>query len=338
MSLRLVELRLPASEDIAWIKELLEDHPTIDNWESSNSEDHHLIQFLIEADKTEAMLDILEKRYSNTEGFRIMLIPVEATIPRPIHKPKEPEPTEPNNDKKKITIGRISREELYTDISDTAGINTLFVVFVVLSAIVASIGILKNNVAIIIGAMVIAPMLGSNMTLAFGTTLGDMKLLRRSMEANLLGFAVAFGLSYAIGLLYDVDIAIEELASRTNVGFGDIALALASGVAGALSFTKGIPGALIGVMVAVALLPPTVSFGMLMGSAQYTHAMGALQLLLVNVICVNLSAVLTFLIQGVRPLTWWQADRAKKSTSIAITLWVALLLILAVTIYFSRSR
>ncbi len=113
---------------------------------------------------------------------------------------------------------------------------------------------------------------------------------------------------------------------------GDIALALASGSAGALSFTMGLPSALIGVMVAVALLPPLVTLGMLMGAGLTDPAVGALLLLLVNIICVNLAGVGTFLFQGVRPRTWWEASRAKKSTTIAIVIWTILLIILMLII------
>jgi len=94
----------------------------------------------------------------------------------------------------------------------------------------------------------------------------------------------------------------------------------------------GFQVALIGVMVAVALLPPLVTFGMLLGSGFTELALGALLLLSVNIICVNLAGVATFLFQGVRPRTWWEENRAKKSTRIAIFIWTLLLLILIVII------
>jgi uncharacterized membrane protein len=132
-------------------------------------------------------------------------------------------------------------------------------------------------------------------------------------------------LSVIIGVLVHVDPALSEVAARTRVGLGDIALALASGCAGALAFTTGVSATLIGVMVAVALLPPLVTFGLLLGSGQPVLAMGALSLFLVNLICVNLAGVTTFLVQGIRPASWWEKDRAMKATRIAIALWVVLL-------------
>lgn len=173
--------------------------------------------------------------------------------------------------------------------------------------------------------MVIAPLLGPNMALALATTLGDLTLLRRALLTALAGVATAIVLSVILGVLLQVSPASPEMASRDAVGLGDIVVALASGAAGALAFTTGVSTTLIGVMVAVALLPPLVAFGLLLGGGHAALAMGALSLFLTNLICVNLAGVTTFLVQGIRPATWWEKDRAVKSTRIAIVLWAFLL-------------
>ena len=173
--------------------------------------------------------------------------------------------------------------------------------------------------------MVIAPLLGPNMAMALATALGDLTLLRRALLTALAGIAATMVLAAIVGLLLHIDPATPEIASRDGVGVGDIAVALASGVAGALAFTTGVSTTLIGVMVAVALLPPLVAFGLLLGGGHLAPAMGALSLFLINLICVNLAGVTTFLVQGLRPATWWEKDRAAKSTRIAILLWAVLL-------------
>lgn len=333
MSLRLLEILLPSGNSADTVKKLLGDVPYIDIWDEEISEKSTIVKIIAHAEGCEEILDTLEQRFSGTEGFRIVLLPIEAVIPRPEEPEKEPaRGGEEGKEKAVLKIGRISREELYADISDSANVTIVYIVLVVLSSVVGSIGILNNSVAIIIGAMVIAPLIGPNIALAFGTTLGDTDLITKALWANLAGVAAALAFAIAIGAMFPVDPSISELASRTNVGLGDIALALSAGVAGTLSFTKGLPGALIGVMVAVALLPPTVSLGILIGSGSITPALGALQLLLVNLICINLSGVVTFFVQGVRPLTWWEAERAKRSTRTAIIIWSALLILLVVII------
>ena len=337
MSLRLIEIILPEEENLERLRELLEDHPVIEIWEDLISGEKNLVKILVKAEESEEILDLLEKRFSKSEQFRIMLLPVEATIPRP-EKTNKDEPEEiPESNNKTKTIGRISREELYADMDGQANITSVYIVLIVLSSIVASIGILKDNVAIIIGAMVIAPLLGPNMALALGTTLGDADLIIRALKANLVGIATTLALSIVLGIIFSVDPAIGELSSRTQVGLGDVAIALAAGIAGTLSFTRGLPSALIGVMVAVALLPPTVTVGMLIGSNNMSLVPGAVQLVLVNIICVNLAGVTTFFFKGVRPRTWWESKKAEKATRIAIVIWSLLLIILVVTILKSQG-
>ena len=209
---------------------------------------------------------------------------------------------------------------------------------VVLSTIVAAIGLYYNSVAIIIGAMVIAPLLGPNMALSLGTTLGDLPLLHRAIMTALAGIATTMVLSVIIGVLVQMNPASPELASRNGVGLGDIAVALASGCAGALAFTTGVSTALIGVMVAVALLPPLVAFGLLLGGGHPALAMGALSLFLVNLISVNLAGVTTFLVQGIHPATWSEKDQAEKATHTALKLWVAMLVVLfGLILLFQKS-
>jgi uncharacterized hydrophobic protein (TIGR00341 family) len=135
-----------------------------------------------------------------------------------------------------------------------------------------------------------------------------------------------------------LDPASPELASRNGVGLGDIAVALASGCAGALAFTTGVSTTLIGVMVAVALLPPLVAFGLLLGGWHPALAMGALALFLVNLISINLSGVTTFLVQGIHPATWWEKDQAKKATHTALRIWIAMLAVLVGLILLFQKR
>jgi uncharacterized membrane protein len=124
-----------------------------------------------------------------------------------------------------------------------------------------------------------------------------------------------------------------EILSRTYVGLDDVVLALASGAAAALSLTSGVASALVGVMVAVALLPPTATLGMMLASSQYELASGAGLLLAVNIVSVNLSANLVFLFKGVRPRTWLEKNKARQSSVLVGMFWVIVLVMLTVTVY-----
>ena len=133
-----------------------------------------------------------------------------------------------------------------------------------MSTIVAAIGLLEDNVAVVIGAMVIAPLLGPNIALSFATSLGEGKLLWSALKSNVIGMFVALILSVLIGLLWPLNFDSHELMARTDVGMDGIVLALVSGAAAVLSLTSGLSSALVGVMVAVAILPPTATLGLML--------------------------------------------------------------------------
>ncbi|MEX0994653.1 MAG: TIGR00341 family protein, partial [Balneolaceae bacterium] len=222
---------------------------------------------------------------------------------------------------------RISRDELYNDVNEHARLGPVYVTTVILSVIVAAIGLLKGDVAVVIGAMVIAPLLGPNVALSLAVTLGDLDLGRRALRVNIVGLFIALGVSALIGWVFGADPEIDQIASRTVVNFGDVILALAAGSAGVLAFTRGVPAGVIGVMVAVALLPPLVVGGLLAGAGYGSLAIGALLLTMANVCGLNLSGVMTFLVQGVRPRHWWEAKKARQASRYAIIFWVILLVI-----------
>lgn len=339
MPLRLLEVFIPAPGKHK-LTDLIDDEKVLSFWQDRSSESGSLLKMVLSVEQTEKVLDLLEQKYGGMEGFRVVLLPIEATIPR--IEEKKTEEAETNEDRKQEEAGneplRISREELYSDIVDRTKSTGTFVAMVLLSAIVAAVGLMQDNVAIVIGAMVIAPLLGPNVALALATTLGDFQLGVNALKTGLLGFALALGLSVSIGFLLPFDPSTAQIASRTRVDLSDIVLALASGSAGVLAFTSGASISLIGVMVAVALMPPLIAFGLLLGSGNPSGALGALLLLVANLICVNLAGVTTFLVQGIRPRKWWEASKAKRAARIAITLWSLLLAVLIAVVLLSRQN
>jgi uncharacterized membrane protein len=117
-----------------------------------------------------------------------------------------------------------------------------------------------------------------------------------------------------------------------------VALALASGAAAALSLTTGLSSALVGVMVAVALLPPAASTGLLAGAGDMAGAEGALLLLAVNVVSVNLAAQVVFLGRRIRPLTWFEKKVAARYSAIGLALWLVALALLIGLILWRRRH
>lgn len=281
-----------------------------------------IMRILVGDDRAQATLDALQKTLGKDAEARIVVLDVETVLPRP-----------PEKQRTKEEAATATREALYEEIEKSARLDANFVILVVLSTIVAAIGLIENNVAVVIGAMVIAPLLGPNLALALGTALGDTSLMWKAARANGLGIGLAFLLALAIGLVWPVDIRSHELLARTDVGLDSVALALASGAAAVLSITTGLSSVLVGVMVAVALLPPTATLGLMLGSGQVHHALGAGLLLAVNIVCVNLAAKVVFLAKGIHPRTWWEQRKAKRAMTLYILIWAVTLALLVAVIY-----
>ena len=277
----------------------------------------------------QTLLDKLQMALSTTANWRIIILPVEATLPTL----KEDQADTDKAKQKKVT-GGLSREELGNQIGKGAELDQNFVLLVTLSAIVAAIGLLEDNIAVVIGAMVIAPLLGPNLALAFATAIGDAEMIGKAVITNIAGVSLTLLLSTGIGLIFAKDLNSAELMSRTQVDFDSIAVALASGAAAALSLTTGLSATLVGVMVAVALLPPATALGIMLGWGQFNLAVQAALLLAVNVVCLNLSAQIVFRAKGIGPRTWFAAEKAKRSSRINLAIWSMLLLVLTAIILY----
>ncbi len=309
------------------VTSIAEQHGALDHWiiRLDVENERQAVRLLVSDNRRQGMLDALQHALGTSPQFRLVVMPIEATLPRQAEDTQEP--------KEKGRGASATREELYQNVVKSAVLDSNFLLLVSLSTFVAAIGLLEDNVAVVIGAMLIAPLLGPNIALALATALGDAKLMWQSLKTNLAGLGLAFALSLLIGLLWSPNIESQELLARTVVGFDSIALALASGAAAVLSLTTGLSSVLVGVMVAVALLPPTATFGLMLGSGQLGLAFGALLLLVANIVSVNLAAKLVFLYRGVRPRTWYERQKARESMKTYIIFWVASLFILVVAIY-----
>jgi uncharacterized hydrophobic protein (TIGR00341 family) len=334
--LRLLEIYLPlgAREDF---HRILEGKDPIALWQQEVPDHRLLFRVIVPSENVEPLLDALQKRFSSVDGFRVIVLAVEASVPRPAADEETEKVGEQAKPLPRGFLRRVSREEIRSAVEEGAGFSTTSIVLVLLSTLVVVIGLLTDSAAVVIGGMVIAPLLGPNVALSFATTLGDLMLARRALRSLATGIALALGLSLLIGRLVPVDSSIPELALRTRIGIGEIVLALAVGCAGTLSFTTKLPSAVIGVMVAVALLPPLAAFGLLLGSGQAGLALRSLLLVFVNLIGINLAGVVTFFSQGIRPLRWWEAERAGRAMRIAIALWTVLLLCLSTIVFFTQT-
>lgn len=288
-------------------------------------EGNQIARLLVTDDRLQELLDVLQTTLGAQPQVRILVLPVEIAIPEP-----------PAADRAREDSATETREALYAGVEKGTHLDINYLVLVVLSTAVAAIGLLEDNVAVVIGAMVIAPLLGPNLAFALGTALGDGSLIRSAARTNVTGLLVVIAISAAIGALESFESPGAELHARTRVGLDSAVLALASGAAAVLSLTTGLSSVLVGVMVAVALLPPAVALGLMLGDGRYLLAAGAGLLLAVNLVCINLAGNLVFLLKGISPRTWYERRRARRATAIYVLVWVATLGVLLLLTYAHR--
>ena len=195
-----------------------------------------------------------------------------------------------------------------------------------LSAIISTLGLLANSVAIIIGAMIIAPLMGPIVGMAFSVAMGNRKLLRRSSFTLLKGVILTIVFSWLTASAIGLETVESEVLSRTNPTLIDFGIAMAAGMAGAFTQTRrSIADAIPGVAIAVALVPPLSVIGIGLALKEQEIATGSSLLFLTNLICIIFFGSLVFVFQS-----YGNIDRAKKglalSTVVMFTLGVPLTL------------
>ena len=306
------------------IEKLLAKDYVIERWIYKSENDQVITKVLVQDEYAKELLASLEKQ----SNIRVVIYPIEGTLPKIATNDKH---------KEKIKIGKfisISKEELHSDISEPVSLSMNFILMVVFSSFVAGIGILKNNIAIIIGAMVIAPFLGPNMSMAFGTILGDWPIIKKSILTGVLATLIALLISMTWGFTAN---NIGIITNDPEIEYLDIVLALICGFAGVLSVLSGQGSTLVGVMVAAALLPPLMRGGLLLGQGNYGYALNSFLIFGTNIVCLNIAGIVTFYLAGIKPSWWWEEKKAKKKIRAALILWTCALIILIITIIIIRQ-
>lgn len=328
MGLKVLEIIAPQGE-IKAIERVTATAEIVDWWRTAALEDERFsTNMMVKPENMQTVLDALQQILDHCVEARVIIHNVETTLPKiEVEKPAE--------DTQKAKDPGLSREELYEEVERSSHLNQTYLLLTVLSAIVAAIGMIENSVAAVIGAMVIAPLLGPNLALALGTTLGDVSLTRRAILANLAGLGLAIAVAFLISFMIEPT-TNAQLAERTIVSYGALILALASGAAAVLSLSAGAAAGLVGVMVAVALMPPAVGLGLFMGWGQWAHAEQSALLLLINITAINLSAKLVLVFRGVSPRRWPDKGRARRSSRWAFGFWGISLLVTLVSIYLAK--
>lgn len=324
MSARLVQIFLPDSQ-IARLEEVLPRH-TRRYWRETVPGEQEKYSCIVQQRYTERLLEELDEAFASLPSFTAYVAQLEAVLPPVEETPDTELPLDvdlppPTALERFFSRDRLSTDELYDDIEESLHVRPSYLLTVALSAVIAALGMRSGQTAVVIGAMIIAPLLGPTMGLALAATVGDGKLGRQAAITLGIGCLLAVLSGWVLGHIISIDPLVPELKNRTVVHPADVALALACGAAGVLAFSRGASLALVGVMIAVALVPPLAAAGVYTGAGYPAAGANAMFLFAVNLVCVNVAGIALFLIQGLPPKNW-------RLTGGILAIWAFLLILL----------
>ena len=233
-------------------------------------------------------------------------------------------------------LGDARREEiadsLYFEPPERASKLVAWWMMLVLSVAIATFAILGDSTAVVIGAMLIAPLMTPILGVAGAIVNGWTGRLVTSLALVAAGVAVAIGLAYIIGTWAPALVPLSangQVTSRTSPNLLDMAVAIAAGAAGAFAMVdKRVSDSIAGVAIAVALVPPLGVVGLTFQAGMTADAWGAFLLFFTNLVSIILAATLVFFLTGFAPIHRWHENREQIMAALGTVLAAALVILI----------
>lgn len=247
--------------------------------------------------------------------------------------PREKELLKARNQKRIPFFSYASEErfhDLFPALREDARLNSIYMVLMVLSTMLATVGLYLNSASVIIGAMLLAPLMAPIVSLSMGILRGNIGLFKNSIGKIVLGILIALLSSALITSLFPYKPITDEILARINPTLLDLAVAIISGIAAAYSKSfKEIIQSLAGVAIAVALVPPLAVAGIGIGRMDFYMFYQAFLLFSTNLVGIIISATLTFRILG------YAAAVRRKASLVVVFIFLTLI---SIPLYLSFSR
>ncbi|MFW9975957.1 MAG: TIGR00341 family protein [Candidatus Thorarchaeota archaeon] len=305
----------------------------INNITKMNTDNAHLLQFRITDDQVNEAIEKLKSRGVGVEYGFIDILELKATLPRE---------TEEVSETKIQRDATLAVEEIYENVQKQASLSFDFIAFTILAAAMAGFGLIQNNVTVIVASMLLSPLMGPMLGVALGYVVRDRALFVKGTRNELISLALSFtvGIFIALviflagsgGFVSEVQGAIDlgtitEITRRGGFNGWDVGVALISGPAVAVSVTRGDMSSLVGVAISAALMPPAVNAalmivlgGLITNLDFILIGIGSLELLAMNIVLIDLAAIVMFRIKKLTPLanrsaTWTAVTQFTKTRS-----------------------
>ena len=331
--MRLVQVRVPAGSQQN-VTETLDDANVdyVVTDEISSREFSAIVTFPLPTNAVESVLADL-REVGIDEGTYTVVVEAETVISHHFDELTE------EYKEKESGENKIAREEIQTDAKNLVSGTQTYLTMTVISSVVATAGLLLDSAATVVGSMVIAPLIGPALAASVGTVVDDHALFVRGVRLQLSGMAVAVGSAalFAAALRFGnlvppglEPLTIGEVRERLAPNILVLAIALGSGVAGIISLMTGVSVSLVGVMIAVALIPPAAAMGIGIAYGLPSLTVGAGVFVLVNVLSINFAALLVLWYSGYRPEDWFRIPEVRSAVAKRIVVLAVSILLLSV--------
>lgn len=201
--------------------------------------------------------------------------------------------------RKEETVAKyVAYETVVTNATDTLE----YYILLIMSCLIASLGLIQNSVAVVIGAMIVAPLMGPILGFAAGTLWGSGKAMFEALTTLLKGIIIVIGITSFMAIIIPMSELSSEILARTKPGVADIIIAVASGVIGAYGYVNNrISSSIPGVAISVALMPPLCTVGIGIGLSDWEVARGAALLFSINLVGISFAALIVFYLVKLYP-------------------------------------
>lgn len=221
----------------------------------------------------------------------------------------------------------------YETVVDQSTDSLDYYILLVLSCIIATFGLYQNSAATIIGAMIVAPLMGPILGFSAGVLRGSGTVIFEAVKTLVKGGVVVVALTSLITWLIPHISITDEMLFRVKPSLMDIIVALSCGFVGAFAYVNHkISNAIPGVAISVALMPPLCTVGIALGLQRYDMAGGAFLLFAINLLCISLSSLIVFYFVKLHPQHKDDSENVNLNFRALTHIWVTLVLLIAITI------
>ncbi|MFX0106260.1 MAG: TIGR00341 family protein [Candidatus Hodarchaeota archaeon] len=256
------------------------------------------------------VLEVLNELGIGIEYGIIDILKLQVTIP---------ELEEEQIDVSEEISSRVSVEEIESTIKEGMELNIDFYLFIIIAAFIAGAGLILNSTAIIIGSMIISPLMGPILGVSYGMISKNYNLVKKGIFGQLISVIIAIGIGVLLAslafLIYSSPSITNEMMSRNFPTIFDLIVSIGAGLAVGFAITGKIQSSLVGIAIAVSLMPPAVNIGVTLIYGNLFLSLGSFVLLMSNILAINLMAILIFKLKKIKILEkkylFWKGPEEK---------------------------